>query len=164
MSEVKETWRPFPLNPEMLVSDLGRLLGPKRVPFIGAKNSRGYMTARTRVNGKNKMFLVHRMVALAFYGASDLEVNHINGNKEDNRLMNLEYVTRSENMRHAFALGIYIGSKGSTNPTAKITEAVAKKVKEMLAAGTMGSVISKELGISYYTVSNIKRGRHWKHV
>lgn len=53
-----------------------------------------------------KRYRVHRLVLLTFVGDSKLQVNHINGIKSDNRLCNLEYVTQSENMKHAYRLGL----------------------------------------------------------
>ena len=53
--------------------------------------------ARLKLNGKNVR--VHRLVMELFKGKSDLTVDHINGNKHDNRLCNLRYVTAEENTR-----------------------------------------------------------------
>lgn len=53
--------------------------------------------ARLKLNGKNVR--VHRLVMELFKGKSDLTVDHINGNKHDNRLCNLQYVTAEENAR-----------------------------------------------------------------
>lgn len=55
-----------------------------------------------------KMQLIHVLVTVAFLGdcPNGKEVNHKNGDKSDNRLTNLEYVTHSENMKHAFASGL----------------------------------------------------------
>ena len=53
--------------------------------------------ARLKLNGKNVR--VHRLVMELFKGKSDLTVDHINGNKNDNRLCNLQYVTAEENAR-----------------------------------------------------------------
>ena len=64
-------------------------------------NAKGYY----RVRLKNKDAYVHRLVADAFIENNNkdrVEVNHINGNTHDNRLCNLEWVTHSENMKHAF--------------------------------------------------------------
>lgn len=61
----------------------------------------GYCQVILRKNGKQKPFYVHRLVAEAFLGKHDhLEVNHIDEDKTNNNLSNLEWVTRSENLRH----------------------------------------------------------------
>ena len=60
------------------------------------KNSRGYMTVSLYDGSspkKAKSFLVHRLIAEAFLGKNDLQINHKNGDKTDNRLENLKFVT-----------------------------------------------------------------------
>ena len=58
------------------------------------------MYVHIRYNGINKNFRVHRLVAEAFLGPSDLQINHKNENKQDNRLINIEYVSASYNMKY----------------------------------------------------------------
>lgn len=59
-------------------------------------------------NGKCTTIFIHKLVAAAFLGeANGREVNHISADKSDNTLANLEYVTHSENIAHASALGIW---------------------------------------------------------
>ena len=60
-----------------------------------ATNKHGYKV--TKINGKQER--VHRIVMEAFHGKSDLTVDHIDGNKENNNLTNLEYVTQTENAK-----------------------------------------------------------------
>ena len=63
----------------------------------------------TLVDGTKKTFRLHRLVMLAFNPIKDsenFEVNHIDGNKMNNRLDNLEWCTASENQRHAFRTGL----------------------------------------------------------
>ena len=59
------------------------------------KTKSGYL----RVGVKGKVMYVHRLVMLSFCGKSDLTVDHIDGNKENNNLNNLEYVTQTENAK-----------------------------------------------------------------
>ena len=66
------------------------------------KSKNGYLIIRV----KGKRMYVHRLVMLAFHGKSDLTVDHLNINKQDNRLENLEYVTVVENTKRALGIKV----------------------------------------------------------
>ena len=98
------------------VSDLGNV---RRLRFINRKcnfekiklckqtiNTWGYITVNLSKNGKSNTKRVHRLVAETFLGESDLQVDHIDGDKLNNRLDNLEYVTPKENTQRAWKKGI----------------------------------------------------------
>lgn len=78
----------------------------KIVKLKPAPNSLGYMRVQLCLNGKCKREFVHRLVLMTYKGnfPPGKETNHIDGNIENNKLNNLEFVTRSENMIHAAAL------------------------------------------------------------
>ena len=67
-----------------------------------ATNKHGYKV--TKINGKQER--VHRIVMEAFHGKSDLTVDHLNMNKQDNRLENIEYVTVVENTKRALGIKV----------------------------------------------------------
>lgn len=86
------------------VGDLGNVRRlNKPTPMLLQKRGKGYLGIMLYRGGVGKMYLVHRIVATSFLGESDLQVDHKNGNKKDNRLTNLEYVDNRENVTRGFA-------------------------------------------------------------
>lgn len=89
------------------VSNLGRVKSLKRGRVLTLrKHHKGYMQVHLRVNGKDIMPKVHRLVAKAFIeNPHDLpQINHINGDKTDNRVENLEWCTNSQNQKHCYSV------------------------------------------------------------
>lgn len=87
------------------VSDRGRVKNVKRDAILSpAKNNRGYFRVLLCKDGVKTNKFVHRLVALSFVPNPDNkpQVNHIDGCKENNGAINLEWVTQRENMKHAF--------------------------------------------------------------
>ncbi|WP_461217380.1 NUMOD4 domain-containing protein [Lactococcus cremoris] len=78
----------------------GQLISP-------CTNKRGYKQVRLICNGVAKNILVHRLVLLTFKPINGLlQVNHIDGNKENNNINNLEWATAKENIHHAYRTGL----------------------------------------------------------
>lgn len=124
----------------------------------------GYFRFAIPIDGKLTTFKLHRVVCEVFHGNSELEVNHIDGNKGNNQKDNLEWISRSNNIKHAFKIGLAKPMRGSSNPTAKINETIALRVIELLELGVGPVQISRELSISKNITKDISRGRTWKHL
>ena len=110
-----EQWKEWPRDPRIKVSNKGNVVSYKRgepYPLKVCHNNCGYQQVSAGYHGSPQ--LVHRLVADTWIDNPNHypQVNHINGNKDDNRVDNLEWVTRSENMRHAFRTGLKKPSGG----------------------------------------------------
>lgn len=99
-----EIWKPVEItNGRFLVSNMGRVFCIRTGKLVSLRlSTNGYKTFRVSIKNKFKDILVHRAILEAFVGESDLKVDHINGNKHDNLLSNLEYVSQRENVRRSF--------------------------------------------------------------
>lgn len=95
ISDIGEIWRVPRLD------HLGRRISARKVKL--AHHNKGYLDVSLFKDGKRTHHLVHRLVLQSFIGDCELLVDHINGNKQDNRLENLEYVTCRENIRRGFS-------------------------------------------------------------
>lgn len=71
-----------------------------------AEDYDGYLLVSLSKNGKHITTKVHRLVANAFLGKNNLQINHKNENKKDNRLINLEYCTAKYNKRYSEAKSV----------------------------------------------------------
>jgi len=93
-----EIWKPIPEWEQYLASSHGRIYSLKTSKLLKLPLNRfGYSTCSLCDKDRRKTFRVHRLIILAFVGPSDLSVDHLDGNKTNNHVDNLEYVTLVEN-------------------------------------------------------------------
>jgi hypothetical protein len=126
----------------------GELYNSKTKKFkTWVKDANGYMRCQIWVNNKPKMISQHRILAEYFILnlMNKPQVNHVNGIKHDNRLENLEWVTASENEKHAFNIEL----KKVTRPCKKVVDIVTNKVFESITEA------AKEYNIARSHLSNM---------
>lgn len=100
---------------QYLVSNKGQVFTMHKKRLMNqTENEKGYLSVEFLKDGKRKRFKVHRLVAQAFIDNPNLykEINHIDGNKKNNEAENLEWCSRSENLKHAYRLGLRIPKRG----------------------------------------------------
>jgi len=166
---LEERWLPVPdFEGWYDVSDFGRVRRVRayKSTFVGkilkqrVSNS-GYMQAFLCKNGKVKAMYAHRLVITSFVGPcpEGMEANHTDGNKTNNGLDNLEYVTHSENIQHAFNTGLR-SLRGEKNNMSKLTEEDVRKIRKRLGKETQ-RVIAMDFNVSQQTISRIATGKLW---
>lgn len=123
--------------------------------------ARGYHRVIMTVNKKQVSRLVHRLVCQAFLRGfdSDKQVNHIDGNKSNNRIDNLEMVTNMQNRQHAVRMGLI--AKGESHGGAKIKSKHVAQIKALKGSATYKQ-IGIRFGISAPSVSRIINGQTWR--
>lgn len=119
----------------------------------------------SKLDGSKRTFRVHRLVMMAFNPVKDmneLEVNHMDGNKKNNKLENLEWCTTSENQIHAFKTGLKEARKGEESNFSKLTKKDVKKVFELREKGLLQREIAEIIGCTRSNISYILKGKSWK--
>ncbi len=114
---------------------------------------------------KSGHLLVHALVAAAFIGPKPIgkDVNHIDGNKQNNASSNLEYITRSENIKHSYRLGIHPRMQGELCGQSKLSSFQVAEIKRLRKSGMRYDHISPYFDVSPQHISRICRGIDWKH-
>lgn len=122
------------------------------------------------VNLRQKWTLLHRVVATAFLGKSNLHVNHKDGIKTNNHISNLEWCTRAENMQHAFRTGL-VNPKTikrkvrDQHPKAKLNWDQVNEIRAKYIPYKYGCVkLGREYGMDNSTILDIVKFNIWKPV
>lgn len=150
-------------------TQLGLVFGKRGAPFKRT-NSWGYIQIKFREPGNwraEHAALAHRVIWESVHGPlpADLTINHIDGDKQNNRLSNLEAVSQADNVRHAYATGLNAGHKGEDNARAVLTDEAALAIYELAWKGGVDQAsIGARFGVGRDLVSNIKQGWAWTHV
>lgn len=177
----REEWRVIKEVPEYAVSTKGRI---KRVEggvntwagriLTPRPNRNGYLACQLSAaqnplsNKYGKVWrLMHRLVLETFVGERNegFCCNHINGNKKDNSLENLEWVTVSENNQHALDTGLRDNGIGDTSFNHKLKEVEVYEIKRLIAKREYSQIdIARKYGVHKATINAINKNKNWAHV
>lgn len=130
----------------------------KRKEVKGYLDKYGYRRVLLHIDGKRVKFFVHRLVAETYIpNPKNLpQVNHKDGNKLNNNVSNLEWVTPKENIEHAIKIGL-------KKPKGKISEKEVKEIKKLFGQISMKE-IAEMYNVSHSCIKHIHAGHTWKNV
>lgn len=160
------------------VSDLGRVKSlPKLCGRVFRKErilkqsftSDGYLRVRLLHYDKDVTRTVHRLVMDHFQpnDNSKMTVNHIDGDKTNNKLSNLEWIDRGEQMVHAYKLGLKKAKRGCSNRHAKLTAEDVRYIRRVYKRQSteFGTVaLAKKFGVTNVVIGKVVRGETYKDV
>lgn len=179
---INEVWKPLEINPVYLVSNQGRIktidhliwckvnnsysLRKGHICTLSNKNSKKYWRVGIQINGKRKQYAVHRLVALTFIPNPNSypQINHIDGNKDNNAVDNLEWCDGSYNIRHAHANGLISKKKMSDHcHLRKLTEEQVIFIRQMYNKYSKILKTSKQYCRAIIQLFNLKSENtvHW---
>lgn len=175
-----ERWLPLPICDRYHCSNLGRI---KAIPRVKT-NAFGSFTIKERIikqtldkkfgylsasicfnDGSMRNIKIHRLIATTFIEnkQSRPQVNHKNGCKTDNRVSNLEWATSSQNMKHAYNIGVQ-NKEGERHHFAKLNNESVLGIRRMHKSGLLQKYIAAKFGVSIQTINGIVKGRTWSHI
>lgn len=184
MIEQDEIWVKIPNSLHFAISNKGRI---KRLSYLRLHNiNKTYFQTKENIltpsNNNSKKYWrmiifyennvkitesIHRLVAKAFIpNLNNLpQVNHIDGNKNNNCVENLEWCTNIKNMNHRYEkLKFFSNPTGEKCNFSKLKQENVFEIAEMLKLGFKVKVIAEKFKVCCTTISEIKNGRSWRHL
>lgn len=159
-----EQWKVVKGFENYLVSSLGNVKtinGKLKKVVYDSANDYGYVELWK--NNKGKKFRIHRLVAETFIPniLGKEQVNHIDGDKKNNCVSNLEWVTPKENIRHAIENDLSSIKYGSKNLASKLKEEDVKYIRENAIINKSVKELSEIYNVSTTTIYNIINYKKW---
>lgn len=157
----KEMWKNIPGYKKLYqASNLGKIKSYKNGKILRpwTKNKTGHLCVDLYLNNKRRHLFVHRLILETFIGPCPLgmECRHLDGNPLNNRLDNLCWGTRSENIKDSVLHGSFIGNK-------KLNTWKVRIIKRLIEDGYLTQKeIATIFGVDPSAISNIKRKKRWK--
>lgn len=129
-------------------------------------NRYGYSYISLKKDGTLKALTIHRLVALAFIPNPDNKpcVNHTNGIKGDNNILNLEWVTHSENTIHAHKNNLTHPLYGEKCNNSKLKTLDVLKIRELFRNGAPQRELAELYKVTYQNIHRIVRRKSWKNI
>jgi len=181
--QTDEEWRPVDGFPYLEVSSVGRVRRLERILEVAPRNEKGkslgnfrkrieggvvkqqvlqngYFAVDVVYSGKKHRFLAHRLVAFAFVPGhfECATVDHIDGDRLNNRASNLQWVSRQENTRLQNAAGRGV-PKGERHPGAKLKDSDVPIIIRLRQEGMSLNAIGRQFGVSGPLIHKITTGK-----
>ena len=154
-------------NQKYMIDDNGNIWSPYR----GGKylhpspTQKGYYRIVLQTSKGRKTFQLHRLVLETFNpieNCENLEVNHIDGDKSNNKLENLEWCTGSFNVKHSLETGLKTPARGENISGSKLTEQQVLEICNLLKNSNLSlQDIGNKFGVSKHCIFDIKRKKSW---
>ena len=155
------------IETDYLISDSGLVYSLKNNKYVKPqKNHRGYLRVGIYINGKAYRVSIHKMVINTFgpQQKENQQVDHKDGNKENNDIDNLEWVSPSENIRRAFKLGLKSAFKGETHAASVYTDKFIDEMCKSISEGMSISEASRKFNFQRSYIYSIISGKNWAHI
>lgn len=160
------------------VTECGKIFTHRRNKFLspGVGGGGRYKAVTLTVDGVVKGFMVHRLVALAYIDnpCGKLEVNHIDGDRMNNSVCNLEWCTRKENVAHAMVNGLKPrppehtffkkGYDGRRNAKNKLTDSQVRLIRARRDLGEVYSHIAKDFPVDESNIRKCCTREHYSNI
>ena len=168
MEKKKIEYCKYPLMYDYYVTIDGHVWSEKSHKYMAESLDKdGYVKVSLRSSDlppkKCHRYSVHRLMMENFFpfeGMENYQVNHIDGNKLNNSLDNLEWVTCKENINHAIITGL----RAKVNGAAKLTSQQVIEIYQRCRKGEKNVDLGKEFGVHPDTIGKIRNKRLWKEV
>lgn len=187
IQEIREGWKPVVGHEDRYqISSQGRIRSlPKIWPMVRKIRGTAYMTIPGQIlkpktdrygyqviglhqdGGKRVWKTIHSLVLAAFIGPrqTGYKIDHLDGNRSNNTLHNLHYVTQSENMRRS---DVQHGGRpwlqGEKNPQGKLSADQVREIRRLAAEGVVQLRLAEKFGVGPMQISRIVRRKRWQWV
>lgn len=170
-NETEEIWKETSIH-GYFVSNLGGFRGRSGKPIKQQIHKNGYYVYAMRPEGRKgvcKCVKIHRLIAEAFIPNPENKpfVNHIDGNKLNNNITNLEWCTNQENVIHAYKMGLCKIKRGEDNHWSKLTNEQAEWIRKHYIPRDkqFGSrALGRKFNISHQQILDIVNNKSYKNV
>jgi hypothetical protein len=142
------------------ISSYGNVTGKRKNRLKPMINIHGYARVCLRDREYKKYKTIHSLVAEAFIGprSTGVTINHKDGNKLNNHVDNLEYISRLENLKHAWANGRKC--RGDSHGRRKLTSVEVDEIRQLYKRGNR-SILAKTYGVCKEHITRITTGQNW---